>query len=329
MTHEEPTPLIEARNLAFRFPIKRRWPLQARRYARAVDGISFTIATGETLGLVGESGCGKSTTGKLILALLDAAEGEIRLEGRPLAGRSAAEWRALRRNMQMIFQNPIDALNPRLPVGDQIREVMREHRTVLADQREGALAELVRSVGLHPDLLTRYPHQLSGGQLQRIVIARALSLSPKLLVCDEAVAALDVSVRAQIVNLLADLRVKHGLSYLFISHDLSVVRHICDRVAVMYLGRIVETAPAETLFERPAHPYTRALISAVPVPDPAVRRQRILLEGEPPSVLSPPGGCTFHTRCAHAIDLCRREAPKAQPMVSGQTVACHRAKELA
>lgn len=303
--------------------------LGRRHRLHAVSDVSLTLYEGEILTLVGESGCGKSTLGHLMLNLLEPTAGAVLYRGEPIAHRSGDKWRALRRELQLVFQDAGGALDPRLKVGDQIREPLDIHGIGTPERRREKVAEICEAVRLRSELLDRHPHELSGGQLQRVVIARSLILEPKVLVCDEPVAALDVSIRAQIINLLLDLKGAFGLSYLFISHDLSLVRHISDRMAVMYLGRIVEIGDAEQLFEAPRHPYTRALISAIPVPDPTAKRQRILLEGDPPSPLNPPRGCTFHPRCPHAQPLCLEEVPPLRPIGHRRNVTCHRAEELA
>lgn len=299
------------------------------RRVHAVDGVSFSLAQGETLGLVGESGCGKSTLGRTIIKLLTPDAGSVHLSGQNLSDMSAQQVKSFRREAQMIFQDPFASLNPRSTVGRAIEEPLIVHG--LGDRRERAARVnwLLERVGLPPDAAHRHPHEFSGGQRQRIGIARALALNPKLIVCDEPVSALDVSVRAQVLNLLADLRDELGLSYLFISHDLSVVEHFCDRVAVMYLGRIVELAPRKTLWQQPLHPYTRALLEAAPLPDPTRRRgRRPLLEGEIPSPIDPPTGCHFHSRCPHKIAKCETAAPPLVTRADGHQVACHLAESF-
>jgi oligopeptide transport system ATP-binding protein len=292
---------------------------------KAVDDVSFDIAAGETLGLVGESGCGKSTTGRAILRLYHPTGGEVRLEGRDIARLEGGALRALRPKMQMIFQDPQASLNPRMTVGSIIAEPLDEHARLSRSERRVRVLDLMDAVGLNRRFANRYPHEFSGGQRQRIGIARALALHPKFIVCDEPIAALDVSIQAQVVNLLEDLQERFGLTYLFISHDLSMVRHLATRVAVMYLGRIAEVAPSDALYRRPLHPYSEALISAVPSPDPEVeaRRKRIILEGDVPSPVSPPAGCVFHTRCPKVFDRCRVEVPRLLDKGEGRHVACH------
>ena len=299
------------------------------RRIHAVDGVTFSLAKGETLGLVGESGCGKSTLGRTIIKLLMPDAGSVHLSGQNLASMSTAQVTAFRREAQMIFQDPFASLNPRSTVGRAIEEPLIVHGLGDRRARNDRVHWLLERVGLPPDAAHRHPHEFSGGQRQRIGIARALALNPKLIVCDEPVSALDVSVRAQVLNLLADLREELGLSYLFISHDLSVVEHFCDRVAVMYLGRIVELAPRKTLWSQPLHPYTRALLEAAPLPDPTRRRgRRPLLEGEIPSPLNPPTGCHFHTRCPHKIAKCETVAPSLVTRADGHQVACHLAEDF-
>ena len=327
-------PLLSVSGLTKHFPVKRGIVFQsAVGTVRAVDGLSFDVAPGETLALVGESGCGKSTTGRLVLRLIEATEGTIRFAGRDVRGLSRGALRDLRRDMQIIFQDPYASLNPRLTVGETLAEPLRLHGLASGAALRRRIDELLGEVGLSAWHALRYPHEFSGGQRQRIGIARALASQPKLSVCDEPVSALDVSIQAQVINLMQDLKGKFGLSYIFIAHDLAVVRHISDRVAVMYLGKIVELAPKRSLFARPRHPYTQALLSAVPVPDPTAQRARIRLAGDVPSPLNPPKGCRFHTRCAYAQDRCRKEEPLLRPLedgagAEGQVVACHFAESI-
>ena len=327
-------PLLSVSGLTKHFPVKRGIVFQsAVGTVRAVDGLTFDVAPGETLALVGESGCGKSTTGRLVLRLIEATEGTIRFAGRDVRGLSRGALRDLRRDMQIIFQDPYASLNPRLTVGETLAEPLRLHGLASGAALRRRIDELLGEVGLSAWHALRYPHEFSGGQRQRIGIARALASQPKLIVCDEPVSALDVSIQAQVINLMQDLKGKFGLSYIFIAHDLAVVRHISDRVAVMYLGKIVELAPKRSLFARPRHPYTQALLSAVPVPDPTAQRARIRLAGDVPSPLNPPKGCRFHTRCAHAQDRCRKEEPLLRSLqdgagAEGQVVACHFAESI-
>ena len=317
------TALLEVENLSKRFTARSNWYGKPTAYLSAVDDISFTLDAGETLGIVGESGCGKSTTGRLVLRLLEASAGRIRYDGRDITALEGEQLRALRRDMQLVFQDPYASLNPRMTVADILTEPLMLHGLVPPAKRPERVAELLRLVGLSPDHARRYPHEFSGGQRQRIGIARALAVEPNLIVCDEAVSALDVSVQAQVLNLLRDLQRRLNLAYIFIAHDLAVVRHIADRVAVMYLGRIVEIAPTRQLFSQPRHPYTRALLSAIPVPNPQADRQRSILAGDVPSPINPPSGCRFHTRCTFASPRCSQEAP-----VLEDGVACHHWREL-
>ncbi len=316
--------LLRVKDLVKYFPIKRGLLSRAVERVHAVDGVSFTIGPGETLGLVGESGCGKSTTGRCILRLIEPTSGEVWFAGKSVTALSGRELRALCRDMQIIFQDPYASLNPRLPVGAIVGEALIIHNLTKSGREfEERVVELLETVGLNADHMRRYPHEFSGGQRQRIGIARALAVSPKLIVCDEPVSALDVSIQAQVINLLEDLQQQFGLSYLFIAHDLSVVEHISTRVAVMYLGRIVETAAAEDLYNAPLHPYTQALLSAVPIPDPAAKRGRIMLQGDVPNPIHPPSGCHFHTRCPKAMAHCAVKTPIAKEMAPGHVVACH------
>jgi len=320
--------ILEVRNLVKYFPVGGGGIFgKTLGWVRAVDGVSFSIRRGETLGLVGESGCGKTTTGRCILQLERPTSGEVIFEGRDLTKLSLTELRPVRRKIQVIFQDPYSSLNPRMTVGQIIAEPMAVHGIVPDRQaRKGRVPELLSRVGILPSLADRYPHELSGGQRQRVGVARALAMEPSLIVCDEPVSALDVSIQAQIINLLEDLQAEFHLTYLFIAHDLSVVRHISDRVVVMYLGKIVEVADRQALYEDPLHPYTKALLSAVPIPDPVVEasRERTVLRGEVPSALNPPSGCVFHPRCPIAIDECKRVVPELREIRPGHRAACIR-----
>jgi oligopeptide transport system ATP-binding protein len=315
--------LLAVENLAVHFPVLKGLLRRRVGAIRAVDGVSFEVARGETLGLVGESGCGKSTTGRAILRLVEPTGGRVMFEGTDVASLNGEALRRMRPRMQMIFQDPQASLNPRMTVGSIIEEPLVEHRR--PGDRRARVDELLDAVGMNPRFANRYPHEFSGGQRQRIGIARALALDPAFIVCDEPIAALDVSIQAQVVNLLEALQDRLGLTYLFISHDLGMVRHIADRVAVMYLGAIVELADRDRLYEDPKHPYTRALLSAAPIPDPEIerRRARIILTGDPPSPANPPSGCRFRTRCPVAQPRCAEEAPAFRALADGRRVACH------
>ncbi|MBM3835174.1 MAG: dipeptide ABC transporter ATP-binding protein [Verrucomicrobia bacterium] len=318
------TTLLQVQDLKVHFPVRRTLFGRAKEFVRAVDGVSFALQTGETLGLVGESGCGKTTLGRAIIRLIELTEGTVSLEGEDISRMSDARLRPQRRKFQMIFQDPYGSLDPRMTVEQIIGEPIDIHQLAKnsADRRK-RVCQLLNDVGLDSAHAQRYPHEFSGGQRQRIGIARALAVEPKLIVCDEPVSALDVSVQAQIINLLKDLQRSHALAYLFIAHDLAVIEHISDRIMVMYLGRVVETGDAKTVCRSPKHPYTQALISAVPVVDPATKRARLLLPGEPPSPLNPPAGCPFHPRCPLVEPRCRTETPPLRELASGHQVACH------
>ena len=318
-------PLLRVRNLSKAFPIHGGLLRRQVGAVHAVNGVDFDVASGETLGLVGESGCGKSTTGRCVLRLIEPTSGAIRFDGRDVLSLTGQTLRALRRDIQIIFQDPYASLNPRMTVAAIVGEALTIHRLAKGKRQfEERIVDLLETVGLQADHMGRYPHEFSGGQRQRIGISRALAVEPKLIICDEPVSALDVSIQAQVINLLEDLQQKFGLAYLFVAHDLSVVEHISTRVAVMYLGRIVETAPRRALYTSPRHPYTEALLSAVPIADPKVKRKRIKLSGEVPSPARPPSGCHFHTRCPIAqFPLCASEAPKLKQSADGHWVACH------
>jgi len=329
ITLEKPTlqtgqkPLLEVKNLKQYFPIKSGLMQRVVGAVKAVDGVSFKIMPGKTMGLVGESGCGKTTVGKTILRLNQKTSGEVIFDGIDIFELSREELRKLRPRMQMIFQDPYSSLSPRMPVSEIIGEAVREHNIVPPEEFDDYLDHVMRSCGLQPYHKDRYPHEFSGGQRQRICIARALALSPDFVVCDEPVSALDVSIQAQIINLLIDLQKEHKMAYLFISHDLSVVEHISDYVGVMYLGDLVEYAPKRKMFSNPLHPYSQALLSAVPVPDPAAKMNRIILEGSIPSPANPPAGCKFHTRCPKVMEICKTEPPLAREIEPEHMVVCH------
>lgn len=321
-------PLLTVNNLHKSFKVSANRPGAKRQTLKAVDGISFEIKSGETLGLVGESGCGKSTTGKLLLRLVEPDSGEVYFDGKQVTGISSRDLTALRRDMQMIFQDPYSSLNPRMRVGEIIGEPLVVHDLAKGKDVREQVVTLMNKVGLSPEHYDRYPHEFSGGQRQRIGIARTLAIRPRLVVADEPVSALDLSIQAQIVNLLKDLQQEFGLTYLFISHDLGIIEHVCDRVAVMYLGRIVEVTTAELLYKKPCHPYTEALLNAIPFPDPNRHRDRQLLGGEIPSPINPPSGCHFHPRCPYAQDICRQEYPPLIECGTGHQAACHFSGEV-
>ncbi|HKU94051.1 MAG TPA: dipeptide ABC transporter ATP-binding protein [Vineibacter sp.] len=322
-TPPAPPPVLEVRDLKKHFPIRKGLLRRTAGYVFAVDGVSFTIAEGETLGLVGESGCGKSTVGRTVLRLIDPTAGSIHVGGQDISQLPRTALRPWRRQMQIIFQDPFSSLNPRMTAGEIVGEPLLVHGTHKTGERRDAVAALFERVGLRRAQMDSYPHQFSGGQRQRIGIARALALNPKLIIGDEPVSALDVSIQAQVINLLMDLQRERRLSYLFISHNLAVVEHISHRIAVMYLGRIVEYTDKKTLFTNPLHPYTEVLLSAVPVPDPAIKRRKLVVQGDVPSPVRPPPGCHFHPRCPYAVDRCRIETPALREVAPGHLAACH------
>lgn len=315
--------ILEISHLKKYFPIKGGTFSRVVGQVKAVDDVTFSIERGTTMGLVGESGCGKSTTGRTILRLMDKTDGTIKFDGRDISELNRKELRALRPKMQIVFQDPYSSLSPRLPVGEIIGEAVREHGLVPKGELDDYVTKIMNACGLQAYHKDRYPHEFSGGQRQRICIARAIALNPQFIVCDEPVSALDVSIQAQIINLLRELQEKFGLTYLFISHDLSVVEHISDTVGVMYLGSLVETGSTKDIFENPLHPYTKALFSAIPIPDPDAKLNRIILEGSIPSPANPPSGCKFHTRCRDCMEICRTEAPVEKDMGNNHIVRCH------
>ena len=315
--------VLEVQDLKKHFPIRKGLLRRTVGHVYAVDGVSFSIKAGETLGLVGESGCGKSTVGRVILRLIEPTAGSITVEGQDITHLSKAEMRPFRRQMQIIFQDPFSSLDPRMTAGNIVGEPLRVHGVGRRGERRDQVAQLFERVGLRRGQMDNYPHQFSGGQRQRIGIARALALNPRLIIGDEPVSALDVSIQAQVINLLMDLQRDLGLGYLFISHNLAVVEHISHKIAVMYLGRLVEYADKRTIFTSPKHPYTEALLSAVPVPDPAIKRRKLVVQGDVPSPMRPPPGCHFHTRCPYAVDRCKVEVPALRDLGGGQLVACH------
>ncbi len=315
--------LLQVRSLTKHFAVKQGAMGRVAGYVRAVDGVDFDLGAGETLAIVGESGCGKSTVGRLVLRLIEPTAGRVLFEGDDLLALDESQMRARRQRLQVIFQDPYASLNPRMTVGRMLAEPLMLHRLAGNDARRRArVAELLELVGLRPDHARRYPHEFSGGQRQRLAIARALAVEPRLIVADEPVSALDVSIQAQVINLMKSLQQRFGLAYIFISHDLAVVKHIADRIAVMYLGKIVETATTDELFRYPRHPYTRALLSAIPLPDPTAVRERALLEGDIPSAMNPPSGCRFHTRCRFAKESCKRDEPALEDDGMGHATAC-------
>ncbi|WP_039042190.1 ABC transporter ATP-binding protein [Sporosarcina sp. ZBG7A] len=319
--------LLEVQNVKKYFPIPSKLFSRKKEFVKAVDGVSFTVNKGETLSIVGESGCGKSTTGRMIMKLLDITEGKVIFEGQDITDMTDDQIRPLRKEFQMVFQDPYASLNPRLTIKEILEEPLIVHNFNKGNRNQ-RVTELLEVVGLNKYHADRYPHEFSGGQRQRIGIARALAVNPKLIIADEPVSALDVSIQSQVLNLMKDLQEEFGLTYVFIAHDLSVVEHISDRVGVMYLGRLVELATRDELFGKPLHPYTKALLSAVPIPDPTVKRERIILKGDIPSPANPPPGCTFHTRCPFAQETCKIQVPEFRELESGHYVACHYAEEL-
>ncbi|ALC86761.1 peptide ABC transporter ATP-binding protein [Bacillus sp. FJAT-22090] len=327
-TLKEKVPLLKISDLKQHFVLKREVMFQPKQVVKAVDGINFSLFPGETLSIVGESGCGKSTTGRSILRLDEPTEGDVVFKGKSLLRMSKKELRDIRGNIQVIFQDPYASLNPRRTIRQMLEEAMAIQKVLPPNKREVRMLELMKHVGLRPEYLERYPHEFSGGQRQRIGIARALAVNPEIIICDEAVSALDVSIQAQILNLLKKLQKEFDLTFLFISHDLSVVRHISDRVMVMYLGKVVEIADKYSLFNKPMHPYTKALLSAIPVIDETKRRERIILKGDVPSPINPPTGCRFHTRCPFATERCFQEEPILREIETNHSVACHFAEEL-
>ena len=315
--------LLVLENLKKYYPINASVLGKAKSFVKAVDDVSFTIKRGTTMGLVGESGCGKTTVGRTILRLHDVTGGTVMFKGRDLAKLSQKELRSLRPHMQMIFQDPYSSLSPRMPVGEIIGEAVRTHNIVPKSQYQSYIRKVMKDCGLQPQYFYRYPHEFSGGQRQRICIARAVALNPEFIICDEPVSALDVSIQAQIINLMKDLQTQFGYTYLFISHDLSVVEHISDTIGVMYLGNLVETGDKAKIFANPMHPYTKALLSAVPMPDPDMKMNRIILKGDIPSPANPPSGCKFRTRCQYCMDVCEKEVPQFREYEPGHRVACH------
>ncbi len=318
--------LVQVKDLVKYFPIKGGLLQKTVAHVKAVDGVSFSVKQGETLGLVGESGCGKTTVGRTILRLTPSTSGSVIFEGQDVFKVNDSQLKTLRKDMQIIFQDPYSSLDPRMPVGESVGEGLLVHGMRDAKKRNDVVIEMLKKVGLEDYHARRYPHEFSGGQRQRIGIARALALQPKFIVCDEPVSALDVSIQSQVLNILKDLQGEFGLTYLFIAHNLSVVEHISDRVGVMYLGKMMELTDRESLFRDPLHPYTKALLSAIPMPDPTVKRERMILQGDVPSPVNPPSGCRFHTRCPFAIDVCKQVEPPLEQLKPGHFVACHVAK---
>ncbi len=315
--------ILVVKDLKKYYPIHKNLFGKGQDYVKAVDGVSFSIKRGTTMGLVGESGCGKTTVGRTILRLHEVTGGEVLFDGKDLSKLSSSQLRKMRPELQMIFQDPYSSLSPRMPIGEIIGEAVKVHKIVPKEQYKSYIMKVMKDCGLQPQYFSRYPHEFSGGQRQRICIARAVALNPKLIICDEPVSALDVSIQAQIINLMKDLQEEFGYTYLFISHDLSVVEHISDTVGVMYLGNLVETGEKKNIFNNPMHPYTRALMSAVPMPDPDYKMNRVVLEGDIPSPANPPSGCKFRTRCKECMDICAKEIPTLRELEPGHCVACH------
>ncbi len=320
--------LLEVKDMVKHFPVRGGVFSRVRNYVRAVDGISFDLEPGETLGLVGESGCGKSTTGRAVLRLIEPTSGEVSFQGTDVCSLNRESMRRLRREMQIIFQDPYASLNPRMTVGSIVGEPLTIHGIAKGKEKEEQVASLLHRVGLRPEHIRRYPHEFSGGQRQRIGIARALALNPKLIIADEPVSALDVSIQAQVINLLEDLQKEYGIAFVLIAHDLAVVQHVSDRIAVMYLGKIVEMAAADKVVMESKHPYTEALLSAVPTPDPTLKKKRMILTGDVPSPVNPPSGCRFHTRCPYKEDRCVAEEPSMREIATGHFAACHFSEKL-
>lgn len=315
--------ILVVKDLKKYYPIHKNLFGKGQDYVKAVDGVSFSIKRGTTMGLVGESGCGKTTVGRTILRLHEVTDGEVIFDGKDLSKLSSSQLRKMRPELQMIFQDPYSSLSPRMPIGEIIGEAVKVHKIVPKEQYKSYIMKVMKDCGLQPQYFSRYPHEFSGGQRQRICIARAVALNPKLIICDEPVSALDVSIQAQIINLMKDLQEEFGYTYLFISHDLSVVEHVSDTVGVMYLGNLVETGEKKNIFNNPMHPYTRALMSAVPMPDPDYKMNRVVLEGDIPSPANPPSGCKFRTRCKECMDICSKEIPTLRELEPGHCVACH------
>ncbi len=326
MEQNQAKELIQVKNLKKYFPVKEGLLQRVKDYVKAVDDVSFFVREGETLGMVGESGCGKTTVGRTMLRLIEPTSGSVMIDGKDVLKLQGAEMKEMRRNMQIIFQDPYASLDPRMPIGESVMEGLQIHNIGTAKERYGIMLDTLKKVGLEDYHAKRYPHEFSGGQRQRIGIARALALRPKFIVCDEPVSALDVSIQSQVLNILKDLQNEFGLTYLFIAHNLSVVEHISNRVAVMYLGKMVELAGRDELFAKPLHPYTRALMSAIPIPDPTLKRERIILKGDVPSPLNPPSGCRFHPRCPIATSICSQQMPEFREVYPDHWVACWEAK---